>query len=58
MLLVLDPLRIQEPIKHVKEEDLPLVAIKGSISIDTIIDRISLKKDKEGRFLVQVNHFD
>lgn len=58
MLLVLDPLRIQEPIKHIKEGELSLVAIKGSISIDTIIDKITLKKDKDGKFSVQVKHFD
>ncbi|SMO37010.1 DUF952 domain-containing protein [Gracilimonas mengyeensis] len=58
MLLVLDPLRIQSPLKQTKEADYPIVAIQGDISIDTVIDKIRLKNNKEGKFSVHVKHFD
>lgn len=58
LLIVLDPLRIQAPIKHIKEEGFEFVAIQGEVSIDAIIDKIELKPDKEGKFSVKVKHFD
>lgn len=58
LLVVLDPLRIQSPIKHIKEDGFEYVAIQGEVSMDTIIDKIELEPDKNGRFSVQVKHFD
>ncbi len=58
LLIVLDPLRIQAPIKHIKEEGFEFVAIQGEVSIDAVIDKIDLKPDKEGKFSVKVKHFD
>ncbi|MEX0608333.1 MAG: DUF952 domain-containing protein [Balneolaceae bacterium] len=58
LLLVIDPLRIQSPIKRFKEDDLSFIAIQGTFSIDAIIDKIKLKKNKNGSFSVKVKHFD
>lgn len=58
LLIVLDPLRIQSPIKHVKEEGFEFVAVKGSVTIDAVIDKIKLIADDEGKFSVHIKHFD
>lgn len=58
LLVVLDPLRIQSPIKHIKEDGFEYVAIQGEVSLDTIIDKIELEPDKKGAYSVQVKHFD
>lgn len=58
LLVVLDPLRIQSPIKHIKEDGFEYVAIQGEVSMDTIIDKIDLKPDKKGVYSVNVKHFD
>lgn len=58
LLIVLDPLRIQSPIKHVKQEGFEFVAIKGSVTIDAVIDKIKLQADDKGKFSVQIKHFD
>lgn len=58
LLMVLDPLKIQSPIKHTKESDFSFVSVQGSISIDAIIDKIRLKSDNEGRFQINIKHFD
>ncbi|MDR9419048.1 DUF952 domain-containing protein [Gracilimonas sp.] len=58
LLLVLDPLRIQSPIKKIKEDGFEFVAIQGEIAIDTIIDKIKLKSSKDGTFSINVKHFD
>jgi len=57
-LIVFDPLRIQVPIKRIKEDGFEMISIQGVVSIDVIIDRILLKPDKEGQFTVKVKHFD
>src|SRR5690554_4876854 len=58
ILVVIDPLRIESPIKKVKIDDLDFIAIQGTFSLDSIIDKIRLQKDKNGKFNVRVKHFD
>ena len=58
LLLVIDPLRIQSPIKKIKEDDTEYVAIQGEITFDAIIDKIKLKSSKDGTYSVNVKHFD
>lgn len=58
LLIVIDPLRLQVPIKHEKEGDQTYPNVYGSFSIDAIIDRIVLRKGKKGDFSVKVKHFD
>lgn len=58
LLLVIDPLRIQSPIKRIKEDGFEFVAIKGEIEVDTIIDKIKLKPSEKGNFSINVKHFD
>lgn len=58
LLVVLDPLRIQSPIKHIKEDGFKFVAIQDAVTIDAIIDKIKLKADKKGKFSLNVKHFD
>lgn len=57
-LIVIDPLRIQVPIKSQKSGDEVYPNLYGAFSIDAIIDRILLKKGKKGTFSVHVKHFD
>lgn len=58
LLLVIDPLRINVPIKKDIIEDIEFYKIQGKFSIDAIIDRIVMKKSKNGHFNVRVKHFD
>lgn len=58
LLIVIDPLRIHEPMKRSKEVDIDFTTIHGKFSIDAIIDRISLKKSKKGEFNIRIKHFD
>ena len=59
LLLVIDPLRIQEPIKHEKAENGEVYPhIYGKISLDAIIDKLTLMPAKNGNFSVSVKHFD
>ncbi|MCP9292741.1 DUF952 domain-containing protein [Gracilimonas sediminicola] len=58
LLIVLDPLRIQTPIKHIEEDGFSFTAIQGAVSIDAIIDKIKLSSDKKGKFSLNVKHFD
>ena len=59
LLLVIDPLRIQEPIKYESAENgLKYPHIYGRISIDAVIDKLALTPDKAGKFSVKVKHFD
>ena len=58
LLLVIDPLRINVPIKKVTEGELVYYLLQGKFSIDAIIDRISLKKSNNGHFNVRIRHFD
>ena len=58
ILIVIDPLRIQEPIKYEKNEKEIFPKICGAFSIDAVIDKIELKKEGRSRFSVKVKHFD
>ena len=58
LLLVIDPLRINEPIKKISEDKLEFYTIQGKFSIDAIIDRITLKKSNSGHFNIRIKHFD
>ena len=58
LLVVLDPLRIQSPIKHIEEDGFKFVAIQGAVSVDAIIDKIKLRSTTKGTFSLQVKHFD
>lgn len=57
-LIVIDPLRIHHPIKRTKTAQGEYLDIFGSFSIDAIIDKIPLKRSKNGRFFVHIKHFD
>ena len=57
-LIVIDPLRVHVPIKKNRIGDELYPHLYGSISIDAVIDRILLKKDKKGRFFINIKHFD
>lgn len=57
LLLVLDPLRIHQPIKKEKTKDLELLHVQGKFSIDAIIDRINIQNIK-GEFRIRIKHFD
>jgi len=59
LLLVIDPLRIQEPLKYeTAENGLKYPHIYGKISIDAVIDKIPISPDKSGKYNVKVRHFD
>lgn len=58
LLIVLDPLRIQSPIKRVKKDGFEFISIQGEVKMDAIIDKINLKADKKGKYSVNVKHFD
>ncbi len=58
LLLVIDPLRLNVPIKKESQEGIDILAIQGKFSIDAIIDRIQLKKSKNGSFNIRIKHFD
>ena len=57
-LIVIDPLRIQVPIKNEKSGEEIYPNLYGAFSIDAIIDRILIKRGKKGSFSVRVKHFD
>ncbi|MEX0723983.1 MAG: DUF952 domain-containing protein [Gracilimonas sp.] len=58
LLIVLDPLRIQSPIKRVKQDGFDFIAVQGQVTMDAIIDKIKLNADKKGAFSLNVKHFD
>lgn len=58
LIIVLDPLRIQAPIKKIKKDGFQFVEIQGTVSVDAVIDKIKLKADKNGQFSMNVKHFD
>lgn len=57
-LVIIDPLRLQVPLLKKKIDGVEYPCISGAISLDTIIDRIELKKGKKGTFAVHVKHYD
>ena len=72
LLILIDPIKIQVPIKSElndikpnNEEDgfgnskrYPVVHLQGKISIDAVIDRIPIQKDKDGLFHVHIETID
>lgn len=58
LLIVIDPLRIENPIKKLKVDGFELIEIQGTFSLDSIIDKIRLEKDNNGKFNLRVKHFD
>ncbi len=58
LLIVIDPLRIQVPIKHEKVASVSYPLIYGSLSLDAIIEKIQLPRDKKGEFMISIKHFD
>lgn len=58
LLIVLDPLRIQSPIKRIKADDFEFISIQGEVKMDAIIDKIKLTADNKGKYSVNVKHFD
>lgn len=58
LLIVFDPLRIQSPIKKTEIDGHTYIAIQGEVSVDAVIDKIKLKKGKDGQFSLNVKHFD
>ncbi len=57
-LIVIDPLRINAPIKKAKKDSIEQLQIQGTFSIDAIIDRIPISKNKKGQFEINIKHFD
>lgn len=57
-LIVIDPLRIQVPIKNEKTGEEMYPNLYGAFSIDAIIDRILIKRGKKGSFSIRIKHFD
>lgn len=58
LLVVLDPLRLQAPIKRVERNGFNFIEVQGKVSIDAIIDKIKLRSDKKGHFSLNIKHFD
>ena len=59
ILLVMDPLRLQVPLKLERAEDEEKYPhAYGRISIDAVIDKLPLSPDQKGRFEIRVKHFD
>ena len=58
MLVVIDPLRIKDSIKAVKEDGFSIIKITGSLTTDAIIEKIDLKESKKGSYNVSVKHYD
>ncbi len=57
-LIVIDPLRIQVPIKNEHSGDEVYPNLYGAFSIDAVIDRILIKRGTKGDFSIRVKHFD
>lgn len=58
MLLVLDPLRIQVPMKRTGIGNFKAIELKQPFSLDAIIDKLNVPKGESGTFEVEVRHFD
>lgn len=57
-MLVIDPLRAQHPIKRAEKDGIKILKVFGAIPLDAVIDRIPLKRGRNGNFSVRVKHFD
>lgn len=58
LLVVIDPLRIKDSIKNEKEGDLKVIKIKGKLSMDAIIDKIPLERNTNGKYTLNIKHYD
>ena len=58
MVLVLDPLRIQSPMKRHKSGTEERIMVKEAISLDAVIDKITVGKGDDGKFNMSVRHFE
>ena len=72
LLIIIDPIRVQVPIKNVLNDIFPnnaeqkfikskrysVVQLQGEISIDAVIDRIPIKRSKDGFFHVHIQTVD
>lgn len=57
-LLVIDPLRLQHPVKREKTDLGEEIRIFGAVSIDAVIDRVQIRRNKKGLFDISIKHFD
>lgn len=57
-LIIIDPLRIQVPIKTENEDGETYLNLYGSFSIDAIVDRILLNRDNKRGYSVHIKHFE
>lgn len=57
LLVVIDPLRLQVPIKTENIEGIKYPLIYGEITLDAIIDRINIPKSN-GDIEISISHFD
>lgn len=57
LLIVIDPLRIEAPMKRSKQNN-NVITIHGTFSMDAVIDKIPVIKDKNGKYSVRIKHFD
>lgn len=58
LLIVIDPLRIQVPIKRETIKDVQYALIYGSLKLDAIIEKIDLTRDNKNKFRISIKHFD
>ncbi|XWN38327.1 MAG: DUF952 domain-containing protein [Balneola sp.] len=57
-LVVIDPLRVKNSIKSVKQEEFKVIQLFGELTLDAIIDKIDLKPSKKGDYTISVKHYD
>ena len=57
-LVVIDPLRIKDSIKTEMENGFKVIKLSGSLTLDAIIDKISLQKSKKGNYTIAIKHYD
>lgn len=58
ILVVIDPLRVKNSIKAETENDFRIIKLSGSLTLDTIIDKIDLKPSIKGNYSVKIKHYD
>lgn len=58
ILVVIDPLRVKDSIKTVKEDNFKVIQLSGTLTMDAIIDKIHLEQSKKGDYKISVKHYD
>jgi len=58
ILVVIDPLRVKNSIKAETENGFRIIKLSGSLTLDTIIDKIDLKPSEKGNYTVKIKHYD